>query len=280
MRYAQRTEVQHMLEQIVRHLRILNDSGRSAGTFITLQWYWLRLKQKLSLGGQDVVRLRPRQAQKPLSVRLGATSDLMVFEQIFIAEEYACLRDLPEISFVIDLGANVGFSSAYFLSCFPASRVVAIEPAERNIAVCKENLAPYGLRSLVLHGAAWSECTRLCLSEDFFRDSLEWSTQVRRPAEGDIADIEAWDVGTLIDIAGAEKVDLLKVDIERGEIAVFGPKSREWLPRVRNICIELHGHDCEQIFFSALADFDYDSERSGELTICRNLRLGSELRTP
>jgi FkbM family methyltransferase len=268
-----------MLEQIVRHLRIMSNSGRSAGTFITLQWYWLRLKQKLLLGGHDVVRLRPRQAQNPLSVRLGATSDLMAFEQIFIAEEYACLRGLPGVSFVIDLGANVGFSSAYFLSCFPASRVLAIEPAERNIAVCKENLAPYGLRSLILHGAAWSECTRLCLSKDSFRDGLEWSTQVRDPGEGEIADIEAWDVATLIDIAGAEKVDLLKVDIERGEIAVFGPKSREWLPRVRNICIELHGHDCEQTFFSALADFDYDSERSGELTICRNLRLGSELRT-
>jgi FkbM family methyltransferase len=267
-----------MLEQIVRHLRIMNNSGRSAGTFITLQWYWLRLKQKLHLCGHAMVRLRPRQAQNPLSVRLGATSDLMAFEQIFIAEEYACLRDLPEVSFVIDLGANVGFSSAYFLNCFPASRVLVVEPAERNIAVCKENLAPYGLRSLVLHGAAWSECTRLCLSKDFFRDGLEWSTQVRVPSEGDIADIEAWNVAALIDIAGAEKVDLLKVDIERGEIAVFGPKSREWLPRVRNICIELHGHDCEQTFFSALADFDYDSERSGELTICRNLRLRSEPR--
>jgi FkbM family methyltransferase len=257
----------------VRPLRILNNSVRSAGTFVTLQWCWLRLKQKLRLGGQEVVRLRPRQAQRPLTVHLGATSDLMVFRQIFIQEEYACLRDLPDDSLVIDLGANVGFSSAYFLSSFPASRVVAVEPVERNIAVCKENLAPYGLRALVLHGAAWSECTRLCLSTDVFGDGLEWSRQVRRPAELEIADIEAWDVGTLIDMAGAEKVDLLKVDIEKGEIEVFGPKSRQWLPRVRNICVELHGRDCEQAFFSALADFDYNPEQSEELTICRNLRL-------
>jgi FkbM family methyltransferase len=257
----------------VRHLRILSNSGRSAGTLVTARWYWLRLKQKLHLRGQEVVRLKPRTAQRPLTVHLGATSDLMVFGQIFIAEEYACLCDLPEDSLVIDLGANVGFSSAYFLSSRPASRVVAIEPVERNIAVCKENLAPFGLRSLVLHGAAWSECARLCLSNEVFGDGLEWSRQVRSPAELEIADIEAWDVGTLIDMAGAEKVDLLKVDIERGEIAVFGPKSRQWLPRVRNICIELHGLDCEQAFFSALADFDYDREQSGELTICRNLRV-------
>lgn len=196
----------------------------------------------------------------------------MVFGQIFVAEEYACLCDLPDDSLMIDLGANVGFSSAYFLSSFPASRIVAVEPVERNIAVCKKNLAAYGLRSLVPHGAAWSECTRLCLSKDVVGDGLEWSRQVRRPVELEIADIEAWDVGTLIDMTGAEKVDLLKVDIEKGEIEVFGQKSRQWLPRVRNICIELHGRDCEEAFFSALADFDYDREQSGELTVCRNLR--------
>jgi FkbM family methyltransferase len=275
-RLTRQSLVLNMLERILRHLRILRNSGRSAGTFVTLHWYWLRLKQKLRLGGQTVVRLTPRQLQRPLTVHLGATSDLMVFGQIFIAEEYAPLRDLPVDSLVIDLGANVGFSSAYFLNRFPASRIVAIEPFQRNIVVCRENLAPYSLRSLVLHGAAWSECTKLCLSNDVFGDGLEWSRQVRCPAELENGDIEAWDVGTLIDMAGEESVDLLKVDIEKGEVTVFGPKSREWLPRVRNICIELHGHDCEQAFFTALADFDYNPEQSGELTICRDLRVRNE----
>jgi len=39
-----------------------------------------------------------------------------VFEQIFIGEEYSCLCDLKDTLLILDLGANVGFSSAYFLS--------------------------------------------------------------------------------------------------------------------------------------------------------------------
>ncbi len=240
---------------------------------MTLRWYWFRLKQKLALGRQSAWRVRPRQTSQPLTVRLQGTSDLMLFEQIFIADEYACVRDLNHVSVVIDLGANVGFSSACFLSRFPNARVVAVEPDDENVAMCRENLARYGARARILHGAAWSECTKLCFSSEPFRDGLEWSKQVTLPAEGEKSFIEGWDVGTILDMAQAETVDLLKIDIERGELAVFQASSREWLPRVRNICIELHGPDCEQAFFSALSDFDFDLKRAGELTVCRNLRL-------
>jgi hypothetical protein len=67
-------------------------------------------------------------------------------------------------------------------------------------------------------------------------------------------------------------VDLLKVDIERSEIELFAKNTDSWLPRVKNICIELHGPDCEAAFFSALAPYDFEVSHSGELTICRDLR--------
>ncbi|MGC9157917.1 MAG: hypothetical protein ACP5FH_02910 [Terracidiphilus sp.] len=43
--------------------------------------------------------------------------------------------------------------------------------------------------------------------------------------------------------------------------------------RGRNIRIELHGPDCRETFFQALAGYDYEWETSGELTLCKNLRL-------
>ena len=72
--------------------------------------------------------------------------------------------------------------------------------------------------------------------------------------------------------AGAGRVDLLKVDIERSELEVFDSSSASWLPKVRNICIELHGDDCKEVFMHALKDFEYDLSSSEELTVCRNLR--------
>ena len=195
-----------------------------------------------------------------------------VFHQIFTEEEYLPLKKLENVSLVLDLGANAGYASAYFLSCFPKARVVAVEPDDFNVEVCRINLKPYGDRALLLHGAVWSEHAMLCLSRGSYCDGREWSTQVVKPTQGNVGSVQAWDVGSLIDMAGGAKVDLLKVDIERAELEVFGESAKNWIPRVRNVCIELHGPDCEQTFFNALAGFDYELEHFGELTICTNIR--------
>lgn len=127
---------------------------------------------------------------------------------------------------------------------------------------------------LLLHGAVWSRPATLRLLKGTFGDGREWATQVEELIEekDTSGGVQAWDVGSLIDMSGGGTVDLLKVDIERAELSVFGESASSWLHRVRNICIELHGKDCEEVFFAALKDFDYELGHSGELTICRNLR--------
>jgi FkbM family methyltransferase len=262
------------LTKVRGHVHQLAVWRASAGLFAGMRWEVMRLAVMLGLPEPPVWRVRPRQVAHPLKARLHGSSDMQVFDQIFIFQEYSCLRELNP-TLVLDLGANVGFSTAYFLNIFPKARVVAVEPDERNFAVCESNLAPYGDRVLLLHGAVWSRTARLRLLKGAFGDGREWATQVvaDSPAEeGTSADVQAWDVLSLIDMSGGNTVDLLKVDIERAELSVFGESAGFWLPKVRNICIELHGSDCEEVFFAALKDFDYELGHAGELTICRNLR--------
>lgn len=245
---------------------------RAVGTMGTLQWLCIRLSAKLCTDWPKAWRLHPREVEHALRVRLRGSSDLSVFFQIFIRQEYSILRNLEDVSLVLDLGANVGYSSAYFLNCFPNARVIAVEPDDRNVDVCRINLRPYGKRALTLQGAAWSECTKLCLSRGAFGDKREWATQVVEPPELGAGYVQAWDVGSLIDLAGSKVVDLLKVDIEQAELAVFSETARNWLQRVRNICIELHGAQCTETFFNALKGFNYELGYSGEMTICKNIR--------
>lgn len=260
-----------MLGRATKNISLFIELWRMVGIASTLQWFLIRLSRKLRARGPESCLLNPRQTQHTLMVRLRGSSDLYVFSQIFIEQEYSSLQSLENVSLVLDLGANVGYSSAYFLSCFPNSHVIAVEPDELNIAVCNLNLKPYGDRVLLLHGAVWSECTKLCLARGTPGDGHEWATKVVQPSDSRVGYVQAWDVGSLIDMAGAAEVDLLKVDIERAELAVFGD-CKTWQPRVRNICIELHGPDCRETFFHALADFEYVLESSGELTICKNIR--------
>jgi hypothetical protein len=114
----------------------------------------------------------------------------------------------------------------------------------------------------------------LRLLKGTFGDGREWATQVRETDAEEPADggVNAWDVGSVIDMSGGGPVDLLKVDIERAELSVFSESAASWLHRIRNICIELHGEDCREVFFHALKHFDSALKCYGDLTIYRNLR--------
>ena len=91
---------------------------------------------------RDPFRLSSKKLRFPVSVRPG-TSDLSVFYQIFVFNKYRCVSGLRSPGLIVDLGANVGYSSAYFLSRFVDCSVIAVEPDPANFAELKKNVAPY-----------------------------------------------------------------------------------------------------------------------------------------
>src|SRR4051812_39387542 len=91
---------------------------------------------------KERILLKSEHVRHPLRCRKGS-SDRDVFRQIFVEREYACLDDLSDVDLVLDCGANVGYSSAYFLDRFPTCHVIAVEPDPENYALLEENLAPY-----------------------------------------------------------------------------------------------------------------------------------------
>jgi FkbM family methyltransferase len=222
-----------------------------------------------------LVKLKIKNAEYPIFMRVGS-SDREVLGQVFIEEEYESVA-VGRPRTILDLGANVGYSSAYFLSKYPTASLVAVEPDPSNYAICCRNLEPFGGRAKVVHGAAWPERSKLVLDRGTFRDGREWATQVKPAAESVTSSdsIDGYDVPTLIGIGGATEVDLLKVDIERSELELFSRNTESWLPLIRNLCVELHGPDCEAIFYRALAGYSYSVVLAGELIICSGLRVRS-----
>lgn len=231
--------------------------------------YW----KKMRLPVPDVITLAPANALHPLRMRTGKSSDRDVFGQIFFCQEYRHVP-LDRPASIVDLGANVGYSSAYFLSMYPSAQVVAVEPDDRNVAMCSENLRAYGSRATVIHGAVWADCRILTLSVGRYRDGREWSTQVVAEPTEDVGakSVRGYDMESILARCDSPVIDLVKIDIEGAERQLFAGATDSWLPRVRNLCIELHGDECARIFWSALGEYDYETATAGELTICRNIR--------
>jgi FkbM family methyltransferase len=252
--------------------RFFRNWVKPTGWQASLTWAAYRTKTILGFRQPSILKIKPRQADYPLFARLGDSSDISVFNEIFNFNGYASLRNLSSPRLIVDLGANVGYASSYFLSCFPTAKVVAVEPDPDSFELCCRNLVPYGDRAQVVQGAAWSRRCKLELAQGA-GDGREWATRVRESnGLGDDATVEGWDIPSLLERSGGREIDLLKVDIEGSELEIFDTNSSRWLPKVRNICIELHGPDCERVFLRALGDFDYDLGRFGELTVCRALR--------
>lgn len=239
---------------------------------------WVRIKLRSVLAAirptARLGRLVTDHALFPVYYR-SRSSDLRVFDQIFIEREYACLDNLENVGLVLDCGANVGYSSAYFLSQFTSCTVVAIEPDVRNFAVLAKNLLPYGDRAKLLNAGIWSSVARLRIAPDVYRDGLEWSRQVVECDSADVDAIPAISITEVLRQSNAERISLLKVDIEGAEAVVFGPGSEDWLDRVDNIAIELHDDtlfgNASATFLTAIANMPFLISRSGELTICRRV---------
>jgi FkbM family methyltransferase len=147
--------------------------------------------------------------------------------------------------------------------------VLAVEPDPQNAAMCSRNLAPYGDRARVVNVAAWSPPVglKLKLVRGEFRDGKEWSTQVRAARSGEIPDVEALDMPSLLRMCPRSIVDILKVDIEGAESILFGEGSAAWLGCVRNLCVESHSEEAAAIIEHALEAFRFESCQSGEYSV-------------
>ena len=192
------------------------------------------------------------------------SSDREVLSTYLIEREYGCLDDRLKLRLVIDCGANVGYSSAYFLSRHPKAGV-GDEPDRRTRDV-EAHLAPGGRVNLIQAGVS-SHATRLVLSENRYRDRREWTRQVRasEPAE------KAAHRGR-----GHQDAAFWEDDSGRrggAEVVIFSENCRSWLDKVDAIAIELHDNSVfgkgTEVFFTAIAGLGFQVWRSGELTICR-----------
>jgi FkbM family methyltransferase len=215
-------------------------------------------------------RLSSRFAKYPLHCRPN-TSDIDVFSQIFVGREYRCLDDIRKADLIVDCGANVGFASAYLLTRYPEAQLIAVEPDPGNYAALQANLASYGSRCRTIRSGVWSHDIGLVLSDERFADGREWARTVRPARDTETASIAGMGIASLLRESGRSRISILKLDVEGSEAAIFSHNCQEWLEKVDNLVIELHGARCKSIFDQAIKHSGFVVSRCDELTVCKRV---------
>lgn len=250
--------------------------ARAIGWTAAVRLRFCDVRVRSGIDQPKLFEINLKNARFPLHMRTH-TSDRDVLQQVFIQGEYEPV-DLSNPKTIIDLGANVGYSAAYFLTKYPTATVLAVEPDAGNYLACCRNLEPFGTKAKIIHGAAWAERTTLLVERGTYRDGREWSTQVRHAPESNLSGqdcVQGYDMNALIEMSAASEIDLLKIDIERSELELFSRNTDQWLPRIKNLCIELHGTDCEAMVLKALSNYSYKFTQIGDISVYRDIKIRS-----
>lgn len=192
------------------------------------------------------------------------TCDVILYDDIVVQEQYGSLP-LDRVRTIVDVGANIGLVSAYFLWKSPQARVLAIEPDPVNHELCVRNLAAFGERAVVLRAGLWGRPCRIRVES---ANLGTWASTVA-PAEATAGTetIEAFDMPSLLERYGSQTLDLLKIDIEGAEREVFSADDLGWLDRVGCIQIELENEACRETFFRAVAGHGFEFVQNRDVTV-------------
>lgn len=162
-------------------------------------------------------------------------SFLSAHQEIFVEGAYDFDADGPS-PVIIDVGANIGLASIFFLRRFTSASIIAIESDPYICSVLRENVRTYGGHNVeVVQAAAWDANETVTFSADHAdggRITSEGTTQVNGIRLRDL-------------IAGRE-IDLLKIDIEGAESRVLQDCANS-LGAVRRVFVEYHSQSgCPQ----------------------------------
>lgn len=203
------------------------------------------------------------------------TSDMVVFNQIILLDEFANLLSFipkdAKITTIIDAGANTGISTVKLSAAFPEASVIAIEPDENNYRVMCKNLQANNIKYTALEAGVWDKATIL-YTDRSFRDGREWAIQVTEKANGEPG-IRAITLTELVEKYGLREISLLKIDVEGSEKQIFlsAGANLDFLKITKYIAIEVHDEivKTEQIE-NLLVKHGFTLSKSGEYLIGKN----------
>ena len=176
---------------------------------------------------------------------------------------------------VVDIGANIGLFSLFVATQAPSARIFACEPSPAAFAALRHNLAQHAQFATPLNCGVGDGDRRMTFTayarssvfssfyadEEHDRDAIRavvrnvlreqggvetdaleslTDTLVADRMESQQVEVELRTLSSVIEEHGLERIDLLKIDAEKSELAILkGIAAEDWR-RIRQIVMEVH----------------------------------------
>jgi len=201
-------------------------------------------------------------------IRIG-TSDLAVCRKVFDSREYS-YTTTQSVRTIIDAGANIGCSAVDFARRYPEARIIAVEPDASNFALLQTNTAAYS-NITVMNAALWAQDSQLVVEDT---GQGKWAMRAAMPkavSAQDLQTVRGVSLTTLKREFNLDVIDILKVDIEGGELEVFR-SGTSTLDTVNVLMIECHDRwipGTIRTVMKATAEFSYEWVQGENHFFCR-----------
>ena len=221
---------------------------------------WAALKE-LEKGNQgDSPRaVSLRDLTHPILIRPGTQDSHTIINNV-VRKEYDQMKLSTPPKWMIDAGAYIGDTSAYFLSRFPELCIVALEPNPSAYQMAKLNLEPYGSRAILLQKGLYTSDGIAFFSGDNTGASIGKTG----------FEIDCTTVLTLLERFSIPRIDILKMDIEGAEEAIFNAEPERWLSRVNMLIIEIHGSDIKPMITRVLTENGFSMRQYRSIWYCQS----------
>jgi FkbM family methyltransferase len=192
------------------------------------------------------------------------TTDLYTFRDVFLQDSMRFTGD-GELrpSCIVDCGAHIGCASLFFALRYPGTRIVSIEPDRKNFEMLSANLQPFD-NIVRVNAAVWDTQARVRIANPGTNPT---GLYVKESTEIEDASLRGMTVPEIMEMAGTDHIDVLKIDIEGAELRLFSsPDCHKWLSAVSVLIVELHDRlhpGCARALYRALDRYEYQQEGRG-----------------
>ena len=202
-------------------------------------------------------------------------SDWEVFSQIFMHHEYKPVSKALGLNninpkLILDLGANIGLTTAYLKDIYPDCEIICLEPDRNNFEQLRENTK--NLTNIKrLNAAVWHRSSKLEEINDEPSIIIEdWGKSFREQTNESSNTIQGFTISEILVQSSHQFIDLLKIDIEGAERFIFNKEISDlnFLKITRCIAIEIHDEfDIREEINQILNEYNFALFEAGELTI-------------